>query len=481
MQLDLNKAFPAAADGSHGPLPKQQDFLNCALNPEGPKYTGYVGGIGSGKTLIGCITVLTWAVQHGGDYLIGRQFFPELRDTTYKTFKEICPPELIVEDRIADMIIKVKSLNGIATIFFRALEEPDKLRSLNLSGFLIDEANQVADYAFELLQGRLRNHKGLRKGIVVSNPAGHNWLYQWFVKKDFMAEEARADYGLIMAPSTENIHLPDGYVQSMLSTWSEQRIQREIYGSFDAFEGQIYTQFRRDVHVVQPFKIPDSWTRVIGADHGYRNPACWIWGAVDHDGNLWIYKEFYQSEWSIEEIIKGNSKEPDTPGIIEMCKGEKIDSAWIDPSIKDIPGSNRKKLSEWQEYFEYLPKNFPLAKANNQVEGGIERVRSWLTVREDTGKPRMHIFNNCEHLLSELTKYKYKELRPSQVGKINMKEEPAKVDDHACDALRYLVMSRPDPAPRPKDKDKPRTGEYYLQQSIKELKNPKQKCPWGDY
>lgn len=493
MKIDLNNCFPAGTDGSRKPLPKQDQFLQWAMSPDDPKYVAYVGGIGSGKTLIGCITVLSWAVMYPGDYLIARQFYPELRDTTYKTFLEICPPELILKHNIAEMSVKIRSIGGkISTILFRPLEEADKLRSLNLSGFLIDEASQVSEYAFMLLQGRLRG-PGLRKGILVTNPAGHNWIYMWFVKKDFMNPKAHNQYGLIMAPSTENVHLPEGYIESIMTTWSAQRIKREIYGSMDAFEGQIYTEFRRDVHVIQPFRIPDEWTRIIGADHGYRNPTCWLWGAVDYDGNIYIYREFYESEWLVEEIAKGK-KDVGKPGITQLMAGERVEGAYIDPSTRNTRGISRgsttsrtkKGLSEWDEYIEHLPKGFPLIPANNSVSAGIEKVKSYLKIREDTRKPRLYIFNTCHNLITELVKYRYKEMRPNQIGKQNEPEEPVKADDHACDALRYLIMSRPEASKQEVErnirggKGALRTPEYYLHQTIKHVKKPKVHDPWGD-
>jgi PBSX family phage terminase large subunit len=443
--IDLNNCFPEAADGTRAPLPKQQHFLNSALDAKGPKYIRYCGGIGSGKTMIGCITVLSWAVMYPGDYLVCRQFFPELKITTLKTFLELCPPELIHEYRVADGIVRIKAAGGkISNVIFRQLEEPDKLRSLNLSGFYIDESSQVSEAAFMLLQGRLRG-PGLRKGILTTNPNGHDWQYQWFIRQDmFKSQESKKQYLSIKAPSTENHHLPDGYVQSMMETWSEDRIQREIMGSEDAFEGMVYHEFRRDIHVVQPFVIPDQWTRIIGIDHGYRNPAAWVWGAVDYDENIYIYREYYEREHLIEEIVKG--RKGGNPGVLAaMKRGERtepIEQARIDPSVRAARGTG---LSDWDAYVENLPVGFPLMPANNEKTAGIDRVKSYLKLNPRTGKPRLYIFSSCTNLIEELAQYRYKELTTNQQGKQNEKEEPMKVNDHACDALRYLVMSRPEP------------------------------------
>lgn len=446
MQIALNDCFPESPLGPRGPLPKQAEFLKGILDPKGPKYLLYCGGIGSGKTLVGCVAILTLAILYPGDYLIARQFLPQLKDTTLKTFLSICPKELILEYRVADGIIKVKASGGrTSDILFRQLEEPDKLRSLNLSGFLIDESSQVSETAFMLLQGRLRG-PGLRKGFLTTNPNGHDWQYQWFVKQDmFNIASAKALYKLVKAPSTENVHLPEGYVSSLMAAWSPERIKREIEGSFDAFEGQVYHEFRRDTHVVQPFVIPKEWTKIIGIDHGYRNPACWIWGAVDYDENIYIYREFYEKEWLIEEICKGKAKE-NKPGAVQLMRGEKISAAFIDPSTRAVRGTSG--LSDYDAYIDNLPSTFPMGLANNEKTAGIDRVKTFLKLHPTTNKPKLYIFNTCANLIDELSRYRYKELTPGQQGKTNEREEPLKVDDHACDALRYLIMSRPEP---PKD------------------------------
>ena len=487
MICDLNNLFPEPVFNAspRGPLPKQQEFIDSLLQPNGSKYLAYVGGIGSGKTLIGCIAMISLAVMYPGDYLVCRQFMPELKITTLKTFLEICPKELIAEHRVADGIIRLRSMGGkISNIIFRQLDEPDKLRSLNLNAFYIDEASQTSEAAFTLLQGRLRGPH-VRKGFITSNPAGHDWIYQWWVKQDmFKTPETKKLFRLIKAPSTENTHLPPGYVQSMMETWSEDRIQREIMGSFDAFEGQVYSEFRRDVHVVRPFKIPAEWSRIAGADHGFRNPACWLWGAIDYDGNVYVYREYYEREMLIEEIVKGRKKsksvEKHIQGVLERMKGEKLEGAFIDPSTKRSQGTTGG--SDWDTYLEHLPAGFPLIPAQNDVAPGIDRVKSYLKQHPRTNKPKLFIFETCDNLIEEMSKYRYKELRQEQMGKKAEYEEPVKTDDHACDALRYMIMSRPDPAKNLDDiynKIKKGSLEESLYLDLQKKKKPRKSTdPW---
>jgi len=485
VNIDLNNCFPIGADNQQKPLPKQQEFLDHALDPKGPKYISYVGGVGSGKSLIGCITVLSWAVLYPGDYLVCRQFAPELKMTTYRTFLEICPPELIIESWSAETRIKIKAANGkTSMVYFRQLEEPEKLRSLNLSGFYIDEANQVSEEAFLLLQGRLRG-AGIRKGILTTNPKGHDWIYRWFLQKDHLKSvEVKAQYHLIKAPSTENYHLPEGYISGIMESWDDARIKREIEGSFDAFEGMVYTDFRRDVHVVRPFRIPANWERHIRMDHGTRNYAAILFFAVSPEGEVYVTHEIYEREWFIKDLVLGNKKE-NKLGIVNRIQGTgSYKSAKIDPSVRRRNGTTKE--SDYDEYLRHWPDNLPpLQLAKNDVQLGIERVKTYLKVHPKFNKPMLYIFETCTNLLEEMTTYRYQDLKSNQQGTKPENETPIKVDDHAVDALRYMIIDLPemykvdlDEAERLK---KYTNIEIAFQNELKKLKEPKTKVdPWDD-
>ena len=482
--VDLSRLFPPAADGTHNPLPKQKEFLQQVLDPKGPQYVAYYGGFGSGKSVVLCTAIIMQAVMYGGEYSIHRHFMPELRRTTMKTFLEMCPKELIIEVRVADAEVHLRSKHGKAIVYFIGLDEPGKIDSMNLSGFAIDEASQTTEEALLKLQGRLRNTKGLRKGLLVGNPKGRDHVYRYFVSKLAVKAELRHKYKMIVAPSTENVHLPEGYIEGMLGSYSKERIQRDIMGSFDSFEGMIYSEFDRSVHVVAPYDIPSNWTRIVGLDHGHTNPAAGIFGAVDHDGNIVIYKEFYQSEWLIEDICKGRMKpgEPFAPGLKQLIGNDKISAMYIDPSTRAKRNqANGVAYSDFSVYLDNLPKNVPLVAANNDVGPGIDRVKSYLKVNPKTKKPRLTFFDTCINILEEVGEYRWAELSAGQEGSKNQKEEPRKYNDHAMDALRYLVISCPDPTKKDKDTTGFPTLASGIQRELESIRKPKEKDPFGDY
>lgn len=486
MRIDLNKLFPQSPiDGTHKPLPRQAEFLRAVLDPHGPHFVAYYGGYGSGKTVVLCAAVLTQAVLYGGEYVIGRHHMPELRRTTMKQFIEMCPKELILDIRVADAEVHIMSQADKAIVYFVGLEEPGKLDSLNLSGFAIDEASQTSEEALLKLQGRIRNPKGLRKGILVGNPKGRDHVYRYFVSKSALQpnqmqtlEQVKADYKMIVAPTTENKHLDPMYVQRMLSSYSKERVQRDIMGSFDSFEGMIFDEFSRSVHVVEPFEIPSGWTRVMGADHGFTNPSAFLWGAVDHDGNVYIYRELYKRETLIKDLCAELKSlmgcTPANPRGVE-----KIEAIYIDPSTKSRRGQTG--ISDFSTYLEHLPDHLALVCANNEVSPGIDRVKTYLRKNPKTGQPKLKIFSNCVNLIEEIGEYRWAELTATQEGTKNQKEEPRKYNDHAVDALRYLIMSRPDPSKRPEENKGFPTLQSGIQKELAAIRKPKESDPFQDY
>lgn len=403
---------------------------------------------------------------------------PELKSTTYKTFLEVCPPELIAQVRVADMEVQLWNVEGgRSTIYFRGLEDADKLRSMNLCLAYIDEAAQVSEAAFMLLQGRLRG-KHWRKLIITQNPGGHDWCWRWWIKQDHISDQSIKDLFLnIRAPSTENTHLPEGYVETMKATWSAERIKREIEGSDDTFEGQIYNEFDRSIHVIKPFRIPDDWTIRVGADDGYRNEAAWVYGAIDPDGDCYIWDEFYEKEWLIEEICKNGKN--GKPSAFSKLRGRPVEQMRMDPAAKQV----KNGISNWDTYLRYLPSGFPMLEAQKSVQTGIERVKSYLKP-DKRGKPRLYIFDTCHNLLDEIAQYRWAERTVSQQGRVNEKEEPVKNHDHAVDALRYLIMTMPEPTPKvedPAERNRRGTLERALFDDLAQLKKPsKSNNPFGD-
>ena len=75
---------------------------------------------------------------------------------------------------------------------------------------------------------------------------------------------------------------------------------RYLFGSWDSFEGLIYTEFDENIHVIPEFDTSkDDFVRVISMDYGYQNPMSIHFWDIDHAGNVYCTNEIYQSKLDI--------------------------------------------------------------------------------------------------------------------------------------------------------------------------------------
>lgn len=425
------------------PTPKQQEFVLSKA-----KFSCFSGGYGSGKTLAGCLRALLLSQEPGNFGLIGRNTYVELRDTTRRTFFEICPPEYYDESQGGQWKPSenhLRLVNG-SEIIFRHLDtiSEAELKSLNLGFFYIDQAEEISEAVWRVLQSRLRKTDvSNRWGFITCNPASGSWIYEKF-KKPLDEGKEDPDYHMVESSSYDNPYLPADYVPSMLKDYPEEMIKRYIEGRWDVVEDAIYPEFDKTVHIVDPFEIPKNWEKLVALDHGMVNPTGVLWGAIDFDGNIFIYDEYYNPG-----IVSDHAKE-----IIRKTGDQEISYWLIDPST--VAKTREKNGMAWSVLEEYEDNDLYFTPANNEKLAGINRIKEFLKLRDDrknprtneSPSPRLFIMRNCVNLAWEFPKYQWKKYR--SMAQRNAPEQTVDNDDHLLDALRYLIMSRfPPPLKKP--------------------------------
>ena len=215
----------------------------------------------------------------------------------------------------------------------------------------------------------------------------------------------------------DNIFLTSEYIENLkkstpLGMWYDRRIK----GLWVAAEGLVYEGWNPNVHVVEPFDIPDDWQRVRGIDWGFVNPFVMLWGAVDHDGRLYIYHEYYVTRTLIKYLAR----------YINSVQGK---YSW---TVADHDAQDNAEIKQY---------GIVTKPAQKDVLIGIQKVAERLVVQPD-GKPRLMIFRNCPNTRREMGKYCWAERKEGRP----VKEEPMKIDDHSTDNIRYMTMELDHPS-----------------------------------
>jgi hypothetical protein len=195
--------------------------------------------------------------------------------------------------------------------------------------------------------------------------------------------------------------------------------RQEYEASFEQLAGSIYPMFRRETHVVLGKELPEHWERVAAMDWGMKNPSAVVFSAVSPEGAIWVYDLSYSggktvSQWA--QVLKSRHDY------------EQIGHWIIDPSAL----AQAKEFAQYGIYFySYNPES---NQKLNDVNIGINTVSQHLL------EGKIKIFGHCDILIEQMEQYQWE---PSQ-GRYGQetKSKPLKMNDHAVDALRYLVMGK---------------------------------------
>lgn len=192
------------------------------------------------------------------------------------------------------------------------------------------------------------------------------------------------------------------------------------------------SEWRYDRHVVKPFTIPAEWRRFNGIDGGFRAPWCVIWGALDPDGRLWVYREIYETQVGETDQAKRILAAED--------EGERVSVRWADDSMWSVTGEAKASAAVYAE------NGVNLTKAGKGPGSRVTRVRRTRTYLAEGPAcahhrslgwdtcPLVHVFPGCANLIRTLPT-----LPHAKTGDPEDVETTA--EDHAYDAFSYMLIN----------------------------------------
>ena len=411
---------------------------------------------GSGKSVCAMAEIIDHILNTpNGCVLITAPNMRQLEKTAMKEFFTQMPDELITDFNKSKSIATI--YNGCEVLFFPS-DDDQKIRSLNLSAFLIEEASGIKYQIFIELQNRLRNKAAIDYeldqngnlkvdkegkpiilhnrliGIVCSNP-DVNWIRSNFLLESeeiigtdtskYYVEHPNKYFSTHVMASHKNKYLPADFIERNSVNKPDWWVQRYLFGSFDYSDGMVYPDFI--THVVDPFEIPNTWKRLSATDFGIRDPTVQLMGAIDpYTGIVYIYNEYYE----VGRPVNQNAEEMNKR-LKKVPTGMFLYQPVADPSGQNRGHSDLKSI--FDHYAEY---GIYFQAGNNKIESGIAKVFTYFKM----GK--IKIMSHCLNTIREGVSYKYK--TPDLISDKNLGEKPIDKDNHAMDCLRYMIQLLPD-------------------------------------
>ena len=405
----------------------QTDFLAA---PE--RDVLYGGAAGGGKSYAMLIDPLRFAHRAAHRALILRRSMPELRELIDKS-RELYPkafPGCKYKE-----VEKLWNFPSGAKVEFGFLErDADVYRyqgqAYSWIGF--DEITHLpTEFGWNYLASRLRTTDPEITPYMrcTANPGGvgATWVKKRYVDPHPPNESFTGEDNLtrkfIPARLDDNPYLAeDGRYEEMLKALPPTQRKQLLEGNWDVNEGAAFTEFEQDIHVITPFEIPISWERTKGIDYGYASESSCVWGTVDpSDGTLIIYRELYQKGLTGEDL-------GDRITQMELSDPYSVQGV-LDTAAWARTGTTGPTVGE-----SLIRAGHKLRRADkNRIQGKIQ-IHEYLKVQQ-SGRPRLQIFNTCPNLI--------RELQSIPLDRSNPEDVDTHAPDHAYDALRYLIMSRP--------------------------------------
>jgi hypothetical protein len=255
---------------------------------------------------------------------------------------------------------------------------------------------------------------------------------------------------LIEGSTYENAHvLPADFIETLESTYTGQMGARYLRGEWAAYDGLVYPQFNEVKHVI-PHHVLQQYlyrlgnyklTWISGYDFGISSPSVFLLAFVDDKGNIFVIDGFYKKEaridWQVSEMRRLRNEYGSLGGF-----------TYADPDIfrRKASGTSLVGKSVADIFFEDNS-DIILTRGNNDIKNGIIKVQSYLQsyqyhthpITGETNAPYLYVSDKLQFLCDEFSSYYW-----NTNSKGEQADKPVDKNDHALDALKYMLSHSPE-------------------------------------
>lgn len=424
---------------------KQQAFIDSQAFE-----TLFGGAAGGGKSYGQLVDGLLYALKYPkSKQIIFRSTFADLEKSLIRTSMNLYPLSIASYN---DSKHTWKFKNGSIIDFGYIQYEKDvyQYQSAEYDVIRFDELTHFTEFMYTYLISRCRGANPYPKCIKSStNPGGvgHNWVKERFI--DIGAPNVIHTCKLETGETTTRIFIPSlvqdnkfmltydpDYIKR-LDALPEKERKALKYGNWDIFDGQFFTEFDRNIHVIEPFVIPKDWYVYFVMDYGLDKLAGY-WIAIDYNNNAYVFREVYQSN-----LLVSQARDK-----IKEMTNEDVYMYLAPPDLW-----NRHKETGKSTADIFAEGNVTLYKTNNDRIQGWLQMKEWLKPYKDEQgctTAKLKIFNTCKNLIRCLPQVQHDAKRVGDIA-----NEPHELT-HSVDAIRgFCVYWTQEPIFVPKKQELP--------------------------
>jgi phage terminase large subunit len=354
------------------------------------------GGSSAGKTIAILILLIDRCIKTPNlEVSVVSESIPHLRRGCVKDFLKIMKETgRFIPQNYNKTLLRYEFTNGSYIEFFSADSE-EKLRGGRRQILYINEANSINYEAY--LQLAIRTSGDI---FLDYNPSSKFWAHTEVIGQpdtDFTILNYKDNEGL---PIEVVMMLESNREKAKTSSYWDNWCRVYLDGEIGQIEGTIFTDFE----VID--KIPED-ARLLGwgIDFGYSNDPCAVVGLYKWNEDIIVDEIVYQTgllNSELSNLLKSNE-----------VTGEIYCDSAEPKSIQELKrmGHNARSVE----------------KGRDSVNYGIQILQ----------QKHMFVTRRSRNLLDEFSKYMWKKNRDGGYEKT-----PIDAHNHACDALRYIAMSK---------------------------------------
>lgn len=408
----------------------------------------YGGSAGGGKSVAIVLEGLrACALYPGMRVLLVRRSYDELAESIFPVLAKFgYAAQLGARWNGTDRELKFPNRSLFRFRYMENLADASRRQGGEYQLLLVDEATLMPPGVVDILKyERLRagNDVPVLGTRLTCNPGGPSHAQ---VKARYIDGTAhgtrisRDEQGLtvrfIQAKATDNPHLDTGYSRRLDAIPDPQRRAAMRDGDWDQFAGMMFAEWRRERHVIDPIALPAGWARYNGIDWGYTAPWCVLWGAVDEDGRVWVYREIYRTQVGesdqAKQILEAETanehviaRYADDAMWATRGDAKAISTVYAENGAVLTAAGKGGRVAGWQRVHTFL-REAPACPHH--------RAQGWATC------PMLHVFSTCTDLLRTLPA-----LPRATTG--DPEDADGKAEDHACLVAGTLIETSDGPAP----------------------------------